>query len=508
MVSTANLNHVNIVIDACNTGGLVNDLGSLLKPEVIGKRGTFGVSILAAAASDEFALEENGQGLMTTSVLNLLSGKKKISSDNEYLDLVTIGRYISAEFKESNQAQSPTFWGFNIFGPTVFAKNPHYIAPTDAGSPKYTYIPPASKLGKILCVSENQLIDCYESIHEAKTPSKLCSILQNIYKNCNNTDDILRTSSDLLDRYLTKASETPHISHLALVNAFTTALMPYISSRGIQDEMKHLREHYLHSSESVWPQLENELNNDKNLLIPSNDGIGVLANYYTLPIRISSILGHIGQSALLSGKLSPICSNLVEALHLHYQSKFVSISDIQAAPLFCFFRSMQKCGSTDTAQKIYIRYLGDFLNNKGCVAKIDIRSNEIFPFVVQRIRQKGISSEYLERPGQLGSVLLSLASEFDQASDLDDVLHLLDKNHFNLFFPSNIIEFGLSKIPHGQNFTQQCGRDFWTVKEFTDNITQTSKTNVMITEALDQNLAQFFIMAASNTHSDRIHLSL
>lgn len=77
MVSTANLNHVNIVIDACNTGGLVNDLGSLLKPEVIGKRGTFGVSILAAAASDEFALEENGQGLMTTSVLNLLSGKKE-----------------------------------------------------------------------------------------------------------------------------------------------------------------------------------------------------------------------------------------------------------------------------------------------------------------------------------------------------------------------------------------------------------------------------------------------
>ncbi|WP_240338863.1 caspase family protein [Pseudomonas viridiflava] len=53
--------HCNIIIDACNAGGMVADLHSLLKPAVIGRSNTFGVSIFISSAADQYATE-NAQG--------------------------------------------------------------------------------------------------------------------------------------------------------------------------------------------------------------------------------------------------------------------------------------------------------------------------------------------------------------------------------------------------------------------------------------------------------------
>jgi uncharacterized caspase-like protein len=52
IINEAKCAHINILMDSCFSAGLVNDLGSLLKPEIIGKRNAFSISILAAASSN------------------------------------------------------------------------------------------------------------------------------------------------------------------------------------------------------------------------------------------------------------------------------------------------------------------------------------------------------------------------------------------------------------------------------------------------------------------------
>lgn len=47
----------NIVIDACESGGLIQDLGALLKPGLLGNVGSPGLTLLAKAAQDQGAAE-------------------------------------------------------------------------------------------------------------------------------------------------------------------------------------------------------------------------------------------------------------------------------------------------------------------------------------------------------------------------------------------------------------------------------------------------------------------
>ena len=62
ILSDADVKQVNIIVDSCNSGGVVNDLGAILKPEVIGESGSLSVSYLAASGSNEGAQEVNGIG--------------------------------------------------------------------------------------------------------------------------------------------------------------------------------------------------------------------------------------------------------------------------------------------------------------------------------------------------------------------------------------------------------------------------------------------------------------
>ena len=63
-----------LILDACQSGGLISDLNVILKSEVMGELGTAGFALLATSASNEFAGEVGGQGIGTAAILRCIRG--------------------------------------------------------------------------------------------------------------------------------------------------------------------------------------------------------------------------------------------------------------------------------------------------------------------------------------------------------------------------------------------------------------------------------------------------
>ena len=124
MIAEARPAQTYIIIDACEAGGLIEDLSALLKSDMIGKAGTPGVSLLATAAADQVALEERTGGLGTSAILACIGGQNFIQDSAPALDLVEIGRAVSVAVSAAG-GQIPVVWGLNLYGPPSFCKNPH-----------------------------------------------------------------------------------------------------------------------------------------------------------------------------------------------------------------------------------------------------------------------------------------------------------------------------------------------------------------------------------------------
>lgn len=65
----------NIIIDACESGGLIADLGTLLKQEILGDSGTPGVTLIATSAMNQLSGEFPDGGLGTTAILDCIEGR-------------------------------------------------------------------------------------------------------------------------------------------------------------------------------------------------------------------------------------------------------------------------------------------------------------------------------------------------------------------------------------------------------------------------------------------------
>ncbi|WJH40589.1 hypothetical protein N7E02_08215 [Aliirhizobium terrae] len=121
-ITEAKVGHTNVIIDACESGGVVHDIGVLLNPNVIGKVGSLAVSILAASGSDEYALETGGAGHCTTALMSCLRGDTVVQTTRPSLDLVEVGQVVSRMLQ--GKLQTPVSWGINLFGISQLSKNP------------------------------------------------------------------------------------------------------------------------------------------------------------------------------------------------------------------------------------------------------------------------------------------------------------------------------------------------------------------------------------------------
>jgi uncharacterized caspase-like protein len=106
----------NFILDACQSGGLGLDLPAILKQSLTGTPESTGVAALAAAASNESALELPEGGAFTTEFLRILKGEIVVQRHKPFLDLPEIGSMIVLDDSD-NDKQTVSRWALNLQGP-------------------------------------------------------------------------------------------------------------------------------------------------------------------------------------------------------------------------------------------------------------------------------------------------------------------------------------------------------------------------------------------------------
>lgn len=114
----------NIIIDACESGGLVEDLGGIVKSSLMGKASSIGLTILATAGMDQYASASPHGGIGTATILDCIIGNTYIHDTTSALTLEEIGRKVSTS--PLGREQNSAFWAFNLSGAPSFCRNPHY----------------------------------------------------------------------------------------------------------------------------------------------------------------------------------------------------------------------------------------------------------------------------------------------------------------------------------------------------------------------------------------------
>ena len=87
--------HTNVIIDACESGGVVFNLKSLIDPNLFGASNTPGLSVLAAAASDQSAGEDASGGFVSSAIVDCLCGTNRVQANRPFLNLIEVGDHVS-----------------------------------------------------------------------------------------------------------------------------------------------------------------------------------------------------------------------------------------------------------------------------------------------------------------------------------------------------------------------------------------------------------------------------
>lgn len=119
ILSSSPKKHVNLIIDACNAGGLAQDLSAISKNSQMGATSGISISIIALSSKDESSFENASGGFGTTAFLEVIKGERDSQSNKEYLSLGDVHQAL--EMQHSNQ--TPSYWSFNSTGTPRFCKN-------------------------------------------------------------------------------------------------------------------------------------------------------------------------------------------------------------------------------------------------------------------------------------------------------------------------------------------------------------------------------------------------
>lgn len=470
-ITSIEIKHLNIILDACHAGGLVNDLASIIKPEIMGEKGSLSVSILNAAASNEFAQEdiESRQGLLTGKLLSLINGSEIVNSESEYLDLVSIGNLLSKKFdQEEVIVQSPSAWGLNLFTSAVFAKNPFFNPFNSVGTLGYYNISQSSRLGVVIDMYKDELSNVYDEIDNSDSSCIFLKILQRIDFEIESIDEKIVIIESIGVKFIDKAGSYNNYKQLELINALCTLLIKYLPNNKVSSLVDKLTTRFKSYCIELINNQINELKNDKLSLVARGGGhFDVLASYYYLPIKISKLFGYLSQFLLIDKTKNQEIKVLLGLIVKYYKNHLICVSDIQMPYLYTFFSIAVKIKPLhDIGKKILVEYLRDFFSTKGQVSKVDLNAKNALQFILQRNSQAKIDIKHLANPNGIGSALFLSALKYNLSNSIDCQLHHLDRLIFYIFIASDIKNFGNEVIEEGHNLVMECGYNFWECKDF------------------------------------------
>jgi hypothetical protein len=467
MIAEAAPRQTYIIIDACQSGGVISDLGVILKSETMGRFGTPGVTILATAASDQAAVEMAGHGVGTLAILACINGDEFIQDSSPALDLVEIGRVVS-ERVSSAGGQVPVVWGLNLYGPAGFCKNPHSgmgNAPLRSVLDGWQDFQVVASLRSAM----RSLWEPYVSIGSKWDARLFCTALEAVLNSFDERGEVARV--DLIRRIgvacAAQASESnDQFREIEVRAACIVAMLPYSGSIEVDEYLSEACEEVAILAKSALERAVEAVGRYQYALVT-----GGLADLYYLPVRLTKLLGWAGYVVHCQKDLNNLMDlkcfveSIFSKIFENYPVALVSVSDSQAPFVVSIATAAFHLGLHEQAE----RMLGHLFMTAGdCgaqVAKADIDSGQVLHYLMCRHSGGTIEADLVARPTELVLAIMRLSRLFDLDEEFD--LDLADLDHVSLlgYLPSEFSNFGGEHVPGGTNVIFTIGQDVWTVSD-------------------------------------------
>lgn len=464
--------HCNLIIDACEAGGMISDVGTLLKPEVIGKARSCGVSIFVSSASDQTASEDNAGGWGTTAILRILSGEIDTGSRAPFLDLLDIGR-AAAQYVASTSAgrQLPSVWGMNLYGPMPIYGNPHALDKTPNSLLQITGISPASAAGMVIGASSSELLGLMFAPASELTPEKLHAKMFQSMEQLEKIPSAPATFIESVWRSLGTSvrKQANSFAHIELTATCIALLLPSVPNDGNSAIcVRSLAEDIFVELHAVLARiLEMLKENPKSLC---RHGIPDL---FYLPQRISRILGWIGaglfiakQYGLDAAALNILSVKFSRYIADHYAASAVGMSESETPYLAAFLLTAVEHGNTEICEQITSSFYNALIENDGALARADLPASDVFNYLRAR-ENVNLESQrkFCSHPSEALAFVLLMGEVLSLRDLIDLNLECLDHSHLNIFIPNSHSQFSLRCIENGLNHVFQIGHGVWGVSD-------------------------------------------
>lgn len=459
----------NIIIDACQSGGLISDLGVLLKPELIGDAGTPALTLVATSAKNQTSGETRAGGIGTNAILDCIEGRDFVQDSASVLDLVEIGRRISKKLEA--HGQNAIVWGLNLYGPPSFCRNPRYETDPHTSLRSLIHHWP-SNLDKAIRDNYNSIWDVYGILDRQWSAPQFMSLVNSVLNPCRENDSVLVGCAERLAvTFSAKAVQAKDVYRSPMVTAGVAAcLLPSLGTPVVDAGATLLTYKLVDELIVVNESLIDSLKTNKYCLLPSEGGGFV--ELYQLPLRISKILGWAGTAYLCAPESHQEKTGLqfAEILNLIleiYSGSVIALSDAQASHWEVSLAVAKTLDLNEEAEQLIGLLFNSVVNCEGKLSRYDIAPEKALSYLLSREYGNFKNNcDLIERPIETLSVLLRAAKIFELENVLDEDLWQIDGLNFSCYRPASYVNYSLMVMEGGTNEGWQIGFDVFRVDDF------------------------------------------
>ena len=461
----------NIVIDACESGGLISDLGVLLKSELLGDAETPGITLVATSAQDQPSGETPAGGLGTNAILDCIEGRDFVQDTASALDLVEIGRRVSSRLRETSD-QSPVVWGLNLYGPPRFCRNPRFGS--DPGKPLRDVVQAWPVAGDTsIRAHYDALWRAYASVSGDWNPRAFSKVIDTVVAPIASEPDVLaaffeRWGATVLER-AQFADDAFRPAQVAA--ALAVSLLPYVEFDAVASQARRFLETAGEPLIAAGQEVCDELDRERfTLLAPRGGGLSEL---FYLPLRVANLLGWTAAAPLLFAPDDPrgaaaaeIFGRILRQVLQHYSGSVTAMSDAQAPCWSVALAMAIRLGFTDQAEQLLGLVYASLIDCKGEVAREDIPADKVLAYLLARQgRDFGSVLDLVARPEETMSVVLKAAHLLGLDDVIDADLWELDGHAFLAYLPHEFAQFGADTMRGGENLVWTVGHHIFRVSD-------------------------------------------
>lgn len=460
----------NIIIDACESGGLIEDLGTLLKPGLLGNVGSPGLTLLATAAQDEGAGESAAGGIGTVALLECIEGQDFVQDHKGTLDLVEIGMRVSQRLRESGQ--SPVVWGLNLFGPSGFCRNPRY-GNDPAMQLRQALQAWPSTSSDVIRQNYDALWAAYSAAGSVWDPGKFSAVVREVLPPSSIDPEVLATVAERLavtfsQRALQARDPFRNVEILATL---AVALLSSVNHPSVAETAQRLLDRACTVLLDATSALVEHLAADKYALL--SDRGAVLSEFHELPLRLTRMLGWAAASPFLCRdekqrtQAEALFARVAGLVLEYYGGSLIALNEAQASALCVVLSTCARLGLREEGELLAGCLFNSLIQCEARVARDDLPRDRALEYLLAR-RSNDFSDlgDAIARPIELLTVLLKAAGLFELEAIFDESLWKIDGVAFSAYRPASYMDYGSSMMEGGENLVWTIGFDVFKTSDF------------------------------------------